>query len=279
VDHVSQGRSLVETIGRTGAYDYILASNLVEHTVDLIGFLNDCEALLKPNGRLSLIVPDLRYCFDLLRPFTTVGEVVDAHLYPRRFHSPGSLLDHMVYACKRGEAIAWAKTEAAPVELQFADMGSAKELIQKGLDQAEYVDTHRWKFTPSSFSLLIQDLRELEYHKLVEVAGAPTMGFEFFATLGRPGPQSPYRDRLELLQMIRGEIAAVAQQDGLIRSDATIQDAPYRATEESARLRLSAAELQSATLAIRGERDALLASRSWKITAPLRALGRVLRRH
>ena len=39
VDYVSSGGGLVDTIGRTSAYDYIICSNVVEHMVDLIGFL------------------------------------------------------------------------------------------------------------------------------------------------------------------------------------------------------------------------------------------------
>ena len=45
VDHVwSEGR-LVDVVGEPDAFSYIVASHVVEHTIDLIG-LEDCSALL-----------------------------------------------------------------------------------------------------------------------------------------------------------------------------------------------------------------------------------------
>lgn len=247
VDHVWAGGSLVDSIGRPGAYDYILASNVIEHTVDLIGWLRDCEALLAPGGRLALIVPDQRYCFDLFKPLTSIAQVVDAHLRPTRFHPPGALLEHTAYACTRGGAIAWGPGDDGPLALQFADVAVGRQQIAEGDAQDAYFDNHRWKFTPASFSLLIQDLRDLGYHGLGEVAGSPPpLGFEFFVTLGRHDPAAqPRHDRLALLERVRAE-----------------------------RLEVDAgAELAS----LRAELAALRASRWWRATAPGRRLTAALR--
>ncbi len=61
VDFVWDGRPYVELIGRRHVYDWIIGSHVLEHTTDLIGFLNDCDSLLKKDGVLSLAVPDKRY--------------------------------------------------------------------------------------------------------------------------------------------------------------------------------------------------------------------------
>ena len=60
VDFVWDGRPYVELIGRRHVYDWIIGSHVLEHTTDLIGFLNDCDSLLKKDGVLSLAVPDKR---------------------------------------------------------------------------------------------------------------------------------------------------------------------------------------------------------------------------
>lgn len=39
VDHVLTNKSLSETIRKTNEYDFIIASNVIEHTTDMIGFL------------------------------------------------------------------------------------------------------------------------------------------------------------------------------------------------------------------------------------------------
>jgi hypothetical protein len=162
----------------------------------------------------------------------------------------------------RGGEIAWGLGQAGPVEFRYADSGENQQLIQQGLDQAEYVDIHRWRFTPSSFALLVQDLRELGYHSLAEVDSAPTLGFEFFVTLGRR-ESPPRRDRLELLQQIRSELALVAEMDGLgpslVAAEREIDD------------------LREALASARGELDRTLSSRSWRATASLRRIAAILR--
>ena len=202
---------------------------------------------------MSLIVPDQRFCFDLLKPLTSIAQVVDAHHFPTRFHTPGALVEHTAYACTRSGAIAWGPGDNGPVALQFDDLAAGTQQIDEGLAQHEYFDNHRWKFTPSSFSLLVQDLRDLGYHSLGEVDGAPALGFEFFVTLGRHESSHPRHDRLELLQRVRSELATVAAGDAV---------AP------------AASEVES----LRRELAAMRASRWWRATAPLRRLSGAVRR-
>ncbi|MBR0655597.1 class I SAM-dependent methyltransferase [Roseomonas arctica] len=73
VDHVTGGRPLTETIPPDRAYDFILASHVIGHTPDLIGFLADCARFLRPGGRLVLAVLGKRFWSDLIHPLTSVG--------------------------------------------------------------------------------------------------------------------------------------------------------------------------------------------------------------
>ena len=210
VDHIWTGGRLVDLIRNPAAFHYILASHVIEHTVDLIGFLQDCEALLRADGVLSLVVPDKRYCFDLFQPLTSVGMVVDAHLSGSRFHSPGSLLDHYAYASLRGPGvIAWGPGATEPATLQFPDLSAGREALERAMRLEEYFDVHRWKFTPASFRLLVRDLRELGYHSLVEIGGFGTDGFEFFVSLTRSSRPTSLEDRLTLLRQIEAELGDV----------------------------------------------------------------------
>ncbi len=60
VDHVSTGASVFDAVGKPAHYDYIVASHVIEHTTDMLGFLKDCQRVLKPDGVLALAVPDKR---------------------------------------------------------------------------------------------------------------------------------------------------------------------------------------------------------------------------
>ncbi|MRR15258.1 MAG: class I SAM-dependent methyltransferase [Deltaproteobacteria bacterium] len=211
VDYIWSGESLSELIGETNAFDYIIASHFIEHTTDLIGFLQDCDNLLKPNGVLSLIVPDKRFCFDRFKPLSTVGMVLDAYLKKEKIHSPGTVLDHLCYGVVRGDNIlGWDAAHDDALKLHHADLGLLKDTMQDFINEPSYRDCHRWIFTPKSFALLVQDLRELNYHHLSEIGGFGTAGFEFFISLSRSPAQFARRDRLTMLMEVEEEMKAVA---------------------------------------------------------------------
>ena len=50
-----------------GNYDYVVASHVIEHVPDIIGWLGEIESILKVGGSLALVVPDKRYTFDYFR--------------------------------------------------------------------------------------------------------------------------------------------------------------------------------------------------------------------
>ena len=82
-------------------FNYIVAAHVIEHVTDIVALLDTAQRLLEPGGQLSLIVPDKRYCFDRMRPVTTVGQVVEAHLDPDLFHGPAPFIDTHLYTVRR----------------------------------------------------------------------------------------------------------------------------------------------------------------------------------
>jgi SAM-dependent methyltransferase len=193
VDVVWAGGSLADPLRDRAPFDYIIASHLLEHLPNPIGFLNDCSALLRPGGVLSLVLPDHRYCFDALRPPTTLGQWVDAHLDNRRRHTPGMVLDHCLHAVTRG-GIAWTPETTTPFTMAHVrpDVDHTFALARKG---DEYVDIHAWVFTPESFRSLIQMAESFELTDLQIAYERDTIGFEFFATLRKPASPGQHRDR------------------------------------------------------------------------------------
>ena len=87
VDFVWKGEPYAELTGKTKFYDWIIASHVIEHTPDLIGFLKECDSVLKDGGILSLAVPDKRFCFDHFRALTGISKVIDAHVARLSTHS------------------------------------------------------------------------------------------------------------------------------------------------------------------------------------------------
>jgi SAM-dependent methyltransferase len=207
VDFVWQGQPLTTLIGKTQCYDWIIASHVIEHVPDLISFLQQCEALLKPDGILSLVIPDKRYCFDYFNPTTSTGELLDACEQKRTRPSLGKIFDHFANASARNDSIAWSKDNRGNLSL-IHSFEAAKDQWISAQKKSEYVDVHCWRFTPSSFEIIIEDLRQLGLLNLQYKISFGTNGCEFYASLEKATKQNntPKKSRIELSQAMHKEL-------------------------------------------------------------------------
>jgi 2-polyprenyl-3-methyl-5-hydroxy-6-metoxy-1,4-benzoquinol methylase len=204
VDYVWKGESFSDLIRKTKHYDYIIASHLIEHIPDPLGFLRQCELLLKDSARLYLLVPDKRFCFDYFRPIKTTGDVIQAHLEKRTRHTPSAVFDHMAYACRNGTAITWCRKKKDTIEFVHS-FREAEELLEGAKSSMEYLDVHGWTFTPSSMRLIIKELNQLYLLGLKEDDFQEDDSFEFLITLSLNGKGCPY-SRIELAERINCEL-------------------------------------------------------------------------
>ncbi|MGU3539255.1 class I SAM-dependent methyltransferase [Methylobacterium sp. A54F] len=207
VDYVTEGRPLLEAVPHRGRFDYVVASHVIEHTPDLIDFLASCAELLRPEGVLVLAVPDKRFCFDLFQPLSTTGAILQANLDARRKPTPGAVFDSVAYDMLRGGRIGWAaESDEAPVF--NATLDAARRVFEICAASPNYVDVHVWRFVPSSFRLIVDDLFNLGRSPLREAAFRPGTGHEFYVALARNGA-GPGTARAELAIAAMRELAAV----------------------------------------------------------------------
>ncbi len=205
VDVVWKAGTLAEAVQRRGEFHWILASHVIEHVPDLIGFLNDCDEVLNDRGILSLAVPDRRYCFDYYRPPSSLSSVIDAHVahHNKRMRTPGTVAEHFLNAVLSDNAIAWSRGRMGA--LSFAHQpAQARELMEVAMSSSEYIDCHAWVFTPSVFRLLVADLNTLGFIRLRETQFYDSQGCEFIIGLSRKGEGSGL-DRIDLLERVRRE--------------------------------------------------------------------------
>lgn len=57
-------------------YDFVLSCHCLEHTANPIKALKEWCRILKPEGRLALILPDKQFTFDHKRPYTTINHLI-----------------------------------------------------------------------------------------------------------------------------------------------------------------------------------------------------------
>ncbi|MBS1602631.1 MAG: hypothetical protein JST42_08175 [Bacteroidetes bacterium] len=204
VDFIWHGQTYAQLTGKSNFYSWIIASHLIEHTPDLINFLNQCDELLTDYGVLSLAIPDGRFCFDHFRPITGISKVIDAHYNKNTIHTPGTAAEYFLNFSNKQALICWDNSIDGDYTLPFStqDARQQMELIR---DHKVYVDLHSWCFTPTSFRLIIRDLGDLGFISLKEVDFYPSSGCEFFITLGRHG-KGYTENRLTALKQISSEI-------------------------------------------------------------------------
>jgi GT2 family glycosyltransferase len=215
-----------------GMFDAFIASHVIEHTTDFVGFLDAAQTLLADDGVVILVVPDKRYCFDYFRPLTTTGDVLDAHAGRRSRHTRRALFNHVAYVVKNGGVGAWGQGPMQDIEFSHS-LEQAAEVFATVREEstAPYTDVHAWQFTPASFELLLLELACLgETDWLVERV-TPAAGCEFYAWLRRGGRAAVAaitasqidKRRLELLK--RTLLQVREQTDFLLAGDRRAQPA------------------------------------------------------
>lgn len=185
-DYVWGSNSLAEVIGESAAFDYVVASHVLEHVPDLVGWLGEVERVLKPGGRLSLAMPDRRYTFDVRRRDSDVSEVVEAYLLHLRRPAVRATFDHFYRFVVVDPGGIWAGLPGH--DDPPPDAETALAFATKAATTTAYLDTHCWVFSDATFVQLMTTLMQMDLVTMSFVAFEPTKpgDFEFFVTLERP---------------------------------------------------------------------------------------------
>lgn len=191
----------------TDRFDIVVASHVIEHTTSLIDFVNECESLLVPDGRIALVVPDKRYTFDRFRQRSSLGSIIDLHLDPRPVHTVGTMADFAMNAVNLEGRASWEHSYGGKYTSVYG-LDVVKQQIGNAEKQDTYIDMHHWVFTPNHLRLLLADLHALGYISVREETFHPTVGHEFFLNLG-PAGAGPGLTREELVTLADDELRSL----------------------------------------------------------------------
>ena len=161
VDAVWGSQTLQQCIGGQRQIDYVLASHVIEHVPDLIAWLAEIRAILKPTGAVRLAIPDRRYTFDFLRPESRIYDVLDAYVRGARAPLPRAILELNNLARAVDCREAWDGALDVPRLRPLGNPGEGIAQARDTLANGTYYDTHCWVFTPVSFAELCAAMAEL----------------------------------------------------------------------------------------------------------------------
>jgi SAM-dependent methyltransferase len=244
-------------------FDYVIASHVIEHVPDMIGWLAEIAAVLRPDGRLILAIPDRRYSYDVLRRETSLSDLIDAHLRHARTPTPGQVFDCKANVVAFDHTRAWAASPSTHPPPHFATRAYALAKAMESRDGA-YIDCHCSVFTARSLLELLDGLLELHMlpYRLERFHVAPVGSNEISLVLLR---EPPGADCAAARAAIHALLEQGVDSEGLALD--TPQEGPVVEQQGEdpriAQLRRAIAEIQAST--------------SWRITAPLRGVVRALR--
>ena len=151
--------SLSEAAKAGAPFDWVMASHVIEHVPDVVGWLADIAELVADDGSLVLAVPDKRYTFDLHRPPTTVGQMLEAHLNQNDRPSVRAVYDHFSTAVDYNHLDLWRGITTS-YSARVHTLQEAMDNVER-TRSGEYVDSHVWLYTPETFLHQMRELRLL----------------------------------------------------------------------------------------------------------------------
>ncbi|QND52682.1 class I SAM-dependent methyltransferase [Phyllobacterium sp. 628] len=187
VDFVWAGEPLSELV-QGNSFDVIFASHVVEHMTNFIQFINESSKLLSPGGKLMLIVPDKRFCFDIFQSLTDTAKTLEDDFSNASRHSLGALYREESQVTARydqKDIIAWWQGFVMDVNMMRSDPISRYDSSKRAVQMTEYVDAHEYFFTPSSFYLIMEELRFLRMTEMKVELLTRARGCEFLVILER----------------------------------------------------------------------------------------------
>ena len=117
------------------SFDYVIASHVIEHVPDMIGWMKEVSEVLKDDGILSLAIPDKRYSFDFQREISTPGMFIEAYLRKNRKPTPQAIFDYFGLTAKVDVESAWkdqlTRTSLQPQGKLTEVFNWLKKFIQK----------------------------------------------------------------------------------------------------------------------------------------------------
>lgn len=263
-------KSYTETFGgEKRKFDVLYLSHVIEHMPDIIGFFKDVKNILAKNGKIVIIYPDARYCFDHFRNGTTFIDAYEEHILPKsRFASMVFDFTYNVVA-ENDASIYWSGKSVYRKMPKNTFMNAINHYNDAKKGQTPD-DMHFWPFSDYQFVKFLYDLERAGMNDYVITDFHQTQNNtqEFFIVLELKNKHRKnhieYQDLFKKLDPIalQGEMRSRLQelQDGTERDSLN---------EELAKRNSEISLLKESIKNVKKELDEVYSSKRWKYSSVL----------
>ena len=183
VDFIFNGGPIEDLVPPDMRFDLIYGSHVLEHQVDLIAHLQSLEKLVAVGGRIIEVIPDLRACFDALRFPTVTSDVLVVHQKKPTIHQGKQVFDYLARMVNADRGYRMSEGDFDDLRFQHSLAEAQEKMLAMEKAGATYFDSHAWTFTPTSFQLLLLELRLLGLIRLSPSYVSPQYGNQFCVEL------------------------------------------------------------------------------------------------
>ena len=187
VDFVCRDGDIIKaTSGHT--FDYVVASHMIEHAPNLLLFLSEVHNILKPGGTCVLIIPDKRFTFDVNRPVSTFGSVLENFLSKTTYPSISAVYDHSAMAINANGHNLWHGIVNADDTRLLASENIGWEAAHRVHKEGRYYDVHVNVFTAESFCSILKKAisHEIVFFEVSKFVDTQVGQIEFMLQLKKP---------------------------------------------------------------------------------------------
>lgn len=138
-------------------YDFIISSHVLEHVPDFLGYLYQMRSVLKDDGVIAFVLPDIKGSGEYFRRTSTCAELINAYLNASNWPTAAQIYDGFRHHFR---------FENQPVDgktlVDFSQDFTAQDcytLAQRSL--TDYIDVHCWSFSIDSFLEVMKELKSI----------------------------------------------------------------------------------------------------------------------
>ena len=159
IDYVVKG-TYKDSFKGVEKFDVIVMSHVIEHIPDIVNFFQEVTSLLKKNGKLVIIYPDARYCFDHFRNGTTFVDAYSAYVEKRMNYSAVfDFVNNVVH--ENNPKFFWNDKSQNDI-LPTTDINKTLQAYENAKEDKLPDDVHFWPFADYQFVKFLYDLDRAE---------------------------------------------------------------------------------------------------------------------